>query len=109
MLTVRGGPSLYEHIHKLGPTERNGTGRQLMQKNLMIGTAFQDIAHLLTMMEETSNSWHLILIRGRSKTSKLFPFTGADFSTLEAWLMNTIFQIFKTHLTGGLDKTLQLN
>jgi hypothetical protein len=24
---------------------------------------------------------------------------------MEAWLMNTIFQIFKTHLTGGLDKT----
>ncbi len=70
-----GRPSLHEHIHKLGPTEWNMAERQLMRKclKIMISIAFQDVAHLLTMMEETNNSWHLTLIRGNFKTSKLLP------------------------------------
>jgi hypothetical protein len=32
MLNLKGRPSLHEHIHKLGPTEWDKTGRQLMRK-----------------------------------------------------------------------------
>jgi hypothetical protein len=39
---------------------------------------------LLIMMEESNDPWHLMPIRGYSKTSKLPPFTGADFVTMEA-------------------------
>jgi hypothetical protein len=105
MLTIRGRPSVQEHIHKLGPTEWSKTGRQLMRKNLMIGTAFQDVAQLLTVLEESNDTWHLSPIRGHTKTSKLLPFTGADFANLEALRLTTISQIYETHLSGGIDKT----
>jgi hypothetical protein len=66
----------------------------------MIGTAFQDVAHFLTMMVETNDSWHLTRIRVNSKTSKLFPFTGADFATTEALRLNTVSHICKTNSAG---------
>ncbi len=63
----------------------------------MIGTAFQDDAHLLTVAEETNDSCHLTLIRCNSRTSKLIPVPGAEFTTMEAMHLNTISQIYETH------------
>jgi hypothetical protein len=54
------------------------------KKKQMLGTAFQDVAHLLPAIKESNDSWHLTPIRGHSKTSKLLLFTGADFATMEA-------------------------
>jgi hypothetical protein len=67
MLHLRGRSTLHEHIHKLGPTECSKTGRQIIRKNLMIGTAFRDVAHLLTMIEESNDSWHLTPIEATLK------------------------------------------
>jgi hypothetical protein len=71
----------------------------------MIETIYQDVAHFLTMMGERTDSWHLTPIRGNSKTSKLLPFTGAYFATMKAIRLNTISQIYETHLSGGIDIT----
>ncbi len=38
-------------------------------------------------------------------TSKLLPFTGADFATMEALRLNTVSHICETHLSGGIEKT----
>jgi hypothetical protein len=104
MLNLRGRPSLHEHVQKLGPTEWSKTGRQIMRKNQMIGKAFQDMAQVLTIMEDSNDSWHLTPVRGHSLASKLLPFTGADFATMEDLRINTVSQLFDTHLSGGIDR-----
>jgi hypothetical protein len=75
----------------------------------MLGTAFQDVAQMLSDIKESNDSWHLTLLRDHSKTSKLLLFTGADFATMEASCLHTISQTLETHLSAGIGKTPSIN
>jgi hypothetical protein len=55
--------------------------------------------------KESNGSWHLTLLGASPRLEKLLPFTGADFATMEALCLNTISQIFETHLIRSIDKT----
>jgi hypothetical protein len=43
---------------------------------------------------------------GGSRTHKLFPLYPADIATLQTLRINTVSQIFETHLSGGIDKNV---
>ncbi len=70
----------------------------------MVGMAFQTIAGYLTKLEDSPEDWHLSPLRGHSRVHKLFPFYPADYATLETLRITTVYQIFETHLSGGIDK-----
>jgi hypothetical protein len=75
-----------------------------MNKNRMVGMAFQSIAGYMTKLEDSPEDWHLSPIRGHSRVHKLFPFYPADLATLETLRITTVSQIFDTHLSGRIDK-----
>jgi hypothetical protein len=66
------------------------------------------VANLILDMEERNASWHLSLIKVHSMTSKLLPFTGADYTTLEALHLKTVTRLLKTHLIGEIGKTTSI-
>jgi hypothetical protein len=66
------------------------------------------MADYLTRLEDSPEDWHLAPIRGHTKFSKLFPLYPADIATLEVQRITTVLQIFETHLSGRLDKSISL-
>ncbi len=73
----------------------------------MLGEAFNSVALILEKKENSEDDWHLTPIWGHSRTHKLFPFYPADIATLDiatlqVYRINTVSQIFETHLSGGL-------
>jgi hypothetical protein len=104
MLRQKRRPDLITHVNNLGPTEWVTTGNRIMNRNRMMGMAFQAIAGYLTKLEDSPEDWHLSPIRGHSRVHKLFPFYPADYATLETLRNTTVSQIFDTHLSGRIDK-----
>ncbi len=104
MLRQKRRPDLATHVNCLGPTEWVTTRNKIMNKNRMVGMAFKSIADYLAKLENSLEDWHLSPIRGHTKVHKLFPFYLADLATLETQRIVTISQIFKTHLSGRIDK-----
>jgi hypothetical protein len=104
MLRQKRRPDLATHVNCLGSTEWVTTGNKIMNKNRMVGMAFKSIADYLAKLENSLEDWHLSPIRGHTKVHKLFPFYLADLATLETQRIVTISQIFKTHLSGRIDK-----
>jgi hypothetical protein len=72
----------------------------------MVGMAFMSMADYLTKLEDSPEDWRLSPIRGHTKISKLFPLYPADIATLEVQRITTVSQIFETHLSGRLDKSI---
>jgi hypothetical protein len=60
----------------------------------------------LKKAKDSQEDWHHAPIWGHSCTHKLFPFYPADIATLQTLQINTVSQIFETHLSGGIDKTI---
>ncbi len=100
MLIQRRRPDLAAHINFLGLTELEKTGNKIIRKNRMVGMAFKSMAVYLTRLEDTPEEWHLAPIRGHTRIHKLFPFYPADIVMLQAHRIQTVSQIFKTHLSG---------
>jgi hypothetical protein len=72
----------------------------------MLSEAFQSMANFLKKLEDSHEDWHHAPIWGHSRTHKLFPFYPADIATLQTLRINTVSQIFETHLSGGIDKNV---
>jgi hypothetical protein len=72
----------------------------------MVGMAFQSMADYLTKLEDSPEDWHLAPIRGHTKFSKLLPLYPAEVATLEVQRIKTVSQIFDTHLSGRIDKSI---
>ncbi len=106
MLIQRRQPDLSTHINSLGPTEWENTGNKIITKNRMVGMAFKSMAEYLTKLEDSPEDWHLSPIRGHTKISKLFPLYPANIATLEVQRITTVSQIFETHLSGRIDKSI---
>ncbi len=60
----------------------------------------------LLKKSRSQEDWHHAPIWGHSWTHKLFPFYPADIATLQTLRVNTVSQIFETHLSGGIDKNV---
>jgi hypothetical protein len=90
----------------MGPLEWHKTGLRIRNTNPMLGEAFQSMTKFLTKLEESQEDWHHAPIWGHSRTHKLFPFYPADIATLQTLRINTVSQIFETHLSGGIDKNV---
>jgi hypothetical protein len=54
--------------------------------------AFQALVELLLKHEETTEDWHFAPIGGHSGVHKLFSFSLANITTLQALRMNMVFQ-----------------
>jgi hypothetical protein len=106
ILQRSGRPDLLEHINKMGPQEWQKTGQRISTINPMLGESFQSMANFLMKLEESQEDWHHSPIWGHSRTHKLFPFYPADIATLQTLRINTVSQIFETHLSGGIDKNI---
>jgi hypothetical protein len=106
MLIQRRRPDLTSHINSLGPTEWENTGNKIITKTHMVGMAFKLMAEYLTKLEDSPEDWHLSAIRGHTKISKLFPLYPANIATLEVQRITTVLQIFETHLSGRIDKSI---
>ncbi len=102
-------PSLSTHINSLGPTEWNITGDKIMMKNRMLGLALKSMALYLAKLEDSPEDWHLAPVRGHTRVHKLFPFYASDLVTLEANSIVMVSQLFETHLSGRIDKTVSNN
>jgi hypothetical protein len=77
-----------------------------MTKNSMIGLALKSMAKYLTKLEESPEDWHIAPVRGHTRIHKLFPFYPADIATLETQGIITVSQLFETHLSGRIDKSV---
>jgi hypothetical protein len=106
MLRQKGRPNLTTHIDSLGPKEWEKTANKIIIKNRMVGMAFQSMADYLTKLEDSPEDWHLAPIRGHTKFSKLLPLYPAEAATLEVQRITTVSQIFDTHLSGRIDKSI---
>jgi hypothetical protein len=106
MLRQKGRPDLTTHINSLGPTEWEKTANKIITKNRMVGMAFRSMADYLTRLEDSPEDWHLAPIRGHTKFSKLFPLYPVEVATLEVQRITTVSQIFDTHLSGRIDKSI---
>jgi hypothetical protein len=71
-----------------------------------VGQAFKPVAQLLLKLEGSVEDWHLAPVWGHSRFHKLFPFYPADIATLQVLQINIVLQIFYSHLSGGIDKTV---
>ncbi len=72
----------------------------------MLGEVFKSMANFLKKAEDSHEGWHHAPIWGQTHTHKLFPFYPADIATLQTLQITTVSQIFETHLSGGIDKTI---
>jgi hypothetical protein len=104
-----GRPDLTEHINHMGPQEWYKISSKIMNTNPMLGEAFRSMANLLKKLEDNQEDWHYAPMWGHSRTHKLFPFYPADIATLQTLQINTVSQIFETHLSGALMKTYLQN
>jgi hypothetical protein len=106
ILNNSGRPNLADHINTMGPQEWMKTSARIENINPMLGEAFKSMASFLRKLEDSHEDWHHAPIWGHSKTHKLFPFYPADIATLQTLRINTVSQIFETHLSGGIDKDI---
>ncbi len=106
VLSRAGRPDLNEHVNRMGPQEWIKTSTKISNVNPMLGEAFKSMANFLKKTEDSHEDWHHAPIWGRSRTHKLFPFYPVDIATLQTLQINTVSQIFKTHLSGGINKTI---
>jgi hypothetical protein len=106
ILSRSGRPDLIEHINKMGPQEWIKTSLKIANTSPMLGEAFKYMANCLKKLEDSHEDWHHAPIWGHSRTHKLFPFYPADIATLHTLQINTVSQIFETHLSGGIDKSI---
>jgi hypothetical protein len=106
ILAKKRRPTLAAHINTLGPAEWNLTGDKIMSRNSMIGLAFKTMAKYFIKLEDSPEEWHLSAVRGHTRIHKLFSFYPADIATLETQRIVTVSQLFKTHLSGRIDKTV---
>jgi hypothetical protein len=90
----------------MGPQEWMKTSTRIENINPMLGEAFKSMAGFLRKLEDSHEDWHHAPIWGHSKAHKLFPFYPADIATLQTLRINTVSQIFETHLSGGIDKDI---
>jgi hypothetical protein len=72
----------------------------------MLGLAFKTKSHFLVKLKKSREVWHLATIQGHSQVQKFFPFYPADLAALETHGIITVSQIFKTHFSGGIYKTI---
>jgi hypothetical protein len=70
------------------------------------GDVFKSMAEYLSKLEDSPLDWHLSPIQGHTKISKLFLLYLADIATLEIQRIATVSQIFETHLSGRIDKSI---
>jgi hypothetical protein len=82
------------------------TSTKISNVNPMLGEAFKSMANFLKRTEDSQEDWHHVPVWGHSLTHKLFPFYPADIATLQTLQINTVSQIFETHLSGGIGKTI---
>jgi hypothetical protein len=106
ILQRAGRPDLTEHINSMGPREWHKTSLKIKDTNPMLSESFQSMAKFLTKLEDSSEDWHHAPIWGHSRTHKLFSLYPADIATLQTLRINTVSQIFETHLSGGIDKNI---
>jgi hypothetical protein len=106
ILQRAGRPDLTEHINSMGPLEWHKTSLKIKDTNPMLSESFQSMAKFLTKLEDSKEDWHHAPIWGHSRTHKLFPFYPADIATLQTLRINTVSQLFETHLSGGIDKNI---
>ncbi len=99
ILRRSGRPGLSEHINKRA--QRSSKWTQCWGKH-----AFKSIANFLKKLEDSHEDWHHAPVWGHSRIHKLFPFYPADIATLQTLQINTVSQIFETHLSGGIDKDI---
>jgi hypothetical protein len=108
ILSGSGRPDLTEHINRMGPQEWMRTSTKIANISPMLSEAFKSMANFLKKIEDSHEDWHHAPIWGHTRTHKLFPFYPADIATLQTLQINTVSQIFETHLSGGIDKNLSL-
>jgi hypothetical protein len=80
------------------------TSTKISNVNPMLGEAFKLMANFLKRTKDTQEDWHHAFIWGHSQIHKLFLFYLADIATLQTFQINTVSQIFETHLSGGIEK-----
>jgi hypothetical protein len=90
----------------MGPQEWMKTSSKIASVSPMIGEAFKLMATFLKRLEDSQEDWHHAPIWGHSQIHQLFPFYPADIATLQTLRINTVSQMFETHLSGGIDKEL---
>jgi hypothetical protein len=86
---------------------------KLIYENLMLGQLFNNtyksVAQLLLKLEESAEDWYPASIWGHSShVHRLFMFYPTEIAELQARQINTVFQIFDTHLSRDIDKTLSI-
>ncbi len=72
----------------------------------MFGLLFRSMANYLARLENSPKDWHLAPIRGHTQVHKLFPLYPADLAILDTHGIITVFQLFETHLSKGLNKSI---
>ncbi len=92
----------------MGPKKWMKTSAKLININQMRGEAFKLVAQLQAKIEDCAEDWHLAPMWGHSWTHKLFPFYLANIVTLQVHQINMVFQIFDTHIRGGVDNSISL-
>jgi hypothetical protein len=84
------------------------TSAKLKNENLILEETFKSVSQLINKLEDSVNDWHLAPLWGHTGVHKLCPFYSVDIATLQAHRINTVSQLFDTHLSGGIDKTVSL-
>jgi hypothetical protein len=72
----------------------------------MLSLAFKSVAIYLTKLNDSPEHWHLAPVRGHTKIHKLIPFYPTDLVILETKGIVTVSQLFETHLSGRIYKTV---
>ncbi len=72
----------------------------------MLSAAFRSMANYLQKVENSLEDRHHAPIWRHSRTHKLFPLYPANIATLHTLRINTVSQIYETHLSGGIDKNI---
>jgi hypothetical protein len=73
---------------------------------VFIKEAFKLMAKYLIKFEDSPEDWHLAPVWRQTRIHKLFPFYPADIVTLETQGIITVSQLFETHLSRRINKSI---
>jgi hypothetical protein len=88
----------------MGSQEYIKASLKIVNISPMLGEVFRSMANFLKKLEDSQEDWHHAPIWGHSRTHELFPFYPAT-ATFQTLQINTVSQIFETHLAVALTRT----
>ncbi len=72
----------------------------------MLTQSFASVSQFLVKLEKSDEDRHLMPIWGHFRLHKFFQFYPDNISKLQVHRVNTISQLFNTHMSGGIDKVV---